>query len=236
MRNSYVLPTLLSASLIAHNNCSLESSANTTPPLICIDPGHPSEVNSGKAIKNGTTEVHIDWVVGVKLRSLLVNRGFEVVMTKPREDHLVRNADRALIANKAGAALFVRLHCDAGRSRGFAVYYPDRQGTKGGVTGPSLEVRKQSKRAAESIGAAMSKHLGGALIDGGVRGDSKTLIGSRQGVLTGSIFSKVPVVTVEMVVLTNKTEAEFIKLEAGQWQMARALAEGVAAFVCLNPR
>jgi len=42
------------------------------------------------------------------------------------------------------------------------------------------------------------------LKDGGVRGDSKTLIGSKQGALTGSIFSQVPIVTIEMVVLAIK--------------------------------
>src|ERR1051326_938015 len=30
------------------------------PSVICIDPGHPSEVNNGFAVQNGTTETHID--------------------------------------------------------------------------------------------------------------------------------------------------------------------------------
>src|ERR687897_201590 len=65
-------------------------------------------------------------------------KGYAVVLTKSAEDELVRNRDRAVVANRAGAALMVRLHCDASVERGFAVYYPDRQGrTKdGAAVGP----------------------------------------------------------------------------------------------------
>jgi N-acetylmuramoyl-L-alanine amidase len=201
------------------------------PRVICIDPGHPSEINSGKAIQNGTSEVHIAWVVALQLRKLLMDKGFQIVMTKSREDQLVRNKDRAIIANKANAALMVRLHCDASASQGFAVYAPDRQGKKDGMTGPSPQVIKRSQEAAKAIHAEMAKGLKGLLKDSGARGDSQTKIGSQQGALTGSIFSKVPVITIEMVVLSNPHDAEFIKSEEGQQKMAQAIANGVERFV-----
>jgi N-acetylmuramoyl-L-alanine amidase len=97
--------------------------------VVCIDPGHPSEVNSGLTVQNGTTETHIDWVIAEKLQKLLVAQGVKVVMTKSSEKELVKNKERALIANRAGASLMIRLHCDSSPSSGFAVYYPDRQGT-----------------------------------------------------------------------------------------------------------
>jgi N-acetylmuramoyl-L-alanine amidase len=83
--------------------------------VVCIDPGHPSEVASGRNIQNGTNETHVDWVVAEKLREALEARGYEVVLTKSSEEELVRNKDRALIANRARAALMIRLHCDASR-------------------------------------------------------------------------------------------------------------------------
>lgn len=236
MRITYVGLTLLSVSLLGLTASRSESSDNSRPPVICIDPGHPSEVNSGKSLQNGTSEVHIAWLVGLRLRELIVNQGFRVVMTKASENQLVRNKDRALIANQARASLMVRLHCDASTAKGYAVYYPDRQGTKEGVTGPSVEIQKRSKAAAEAIVTAMSKALGGVLVNGGVRGDSKTRIGSKQGALTGSIFSKVPVVTIEMVVLTNKSDAAFIKAKSGQEQVARAIADGIVAYVSPHRR
>lgn len=196
-------------------------------PIVCLDPGHPSEVSSGAEMQNGTSEVHIAWKVALELKKILEAHGSKVVLTKSKENELVKNKDRALVANEANATLMVRLHCDASPDSGFAIYYPDRQGMKDGVTGPSETVMQRSRQAADSIHAAMAPALKGILKDGGVRGDSQTLIGSKQGALTGSIFSQVPVVTIEMVVLRNKSDAEFIKTRAGQRKMAQAIAAGV---------
>ena len=201
--------------------------------VVCVDPGHPSEVASGKNIQNGTSETHVDWAVASKLRDLLEARGYEVVLTKAAEDELVRNKDRALVANRARAALMIRLHCDASQERGYAVYYPDRQGrARDGTVGPSAYVIEESRRAAEAVHSALAEGLAGALNDNGVRTDYQTKVGREQGgALTGSIFSDVPVVTIEMVVLSSPQDAEFIKAEAGQQRMAEAIAEGVARFV-----
>lgn len=182
-------------------------------------------------MQNGTNETHIDWVVANRLDKLLRDKGFHVVMTKSSEKQLVRNKERALIANRANADLMVRLHCDTGHSRGFALYYPDRTGTRDGVTGPSEEVRSRSKQAALALAAEMQRALSGHLKSDGVLGDSRTFVGSKQGVLTGSIFSKVPVVTIEMVVLSNRADAAFIKTTEGQDKMARAIAAGVEQFL-----
>ena len=200
--------------------------------VVCIDPGHPSEVASGRNVQNGTSETHVDWVVATKLREALEARGYEVVLTKSSEEELVRNKDRALIANRARADLMIRLHCDASTERGFAVYYPDRQGkAKDGSVGPSRDVIEGSRRAAEAIHAGLAEGLQGALNDNGVRTDYQTKVGREQGgALTGSIFSEVPVVTIEMVVLSNAEDAEFIKTEEGQRRMAESIADGVARF------
>jgi N-acetylmuramoyl-L-alanine amidase len=201
--------------------------------IVCIDPGHPSEVASGKNIQNGTSEAHTDWAVATKLRDALEARGYEVVMTKDSEDELVRNKDRALVANRAQASLMIRLHCDASAERGFAVYYPDRQGrAKDGTTGPGAGVIEESRRAAEAVHAGLVEELTDALNDNGVRTDFQTKVGRDQGgALTGSIFSEVPVVTIEMVVLSDGADAEFIKTEEGQRRMAEAIAKGIERYV-----
>ena len=200
--------------------------------IVCIDPGHPSEVASGKNLQNGTSEAHTDWAVATKLREELEARGYEVVLTKASEDELVRNKDRALVANRARASLMIRLHCDASAERGFAVYYPDRRGrARDGTTGPGAGVIEESRRAAEAVHAGLADGLSGALNDNGVRTDFQTKVGREQGgALTGSIFSEVPVVTIEMVVLSDAADAEFIKTEEGQRRMADAIADGVARF------
>src|ERR1044072_6216111 len=72
--------------------------------IVCIDPGHPSEVASGKNVQNGTSENRTNWAVATKLRDELEARGYEVVMTKSAEDELVRNKESALVANRARGA------------------------------------------------------------------------------------------------------------------------------------
>lgn len=223
-----LLPLLLS---LAQAPLGAEAAPAAGAPVVVIDPGHPSEVSSGAVVQNGTTEVAVAWAVAVRLRRELERRGYQVLLTKARERELVRNRERAEIANRAGAALMIRLHCDATSDSGFALYYPDRQGTAHGRTGPTREVIARSRAAAESLHVDMAADLGAVLKDGGVRGDSRTAVGARQGALTGSIFSEVPVVTVEMVVLSNARDARFIRNDAGQERMALALANGVERFL-----
>jgi len=200
--------------------------------VVCLDPGHPSEVSSGKGMTNGVTELDMNWQVSEKLAALLAQiPGLKVVKTRQVRDQLTTNRERAEIANRAGAALLLRLHCDSGKGSGFAFYYPDQQGKKQGVVGPSSQVIAASRKAAQAVHAGMAKTLAGALKDNGIRGDSSTYIGRKQGALTGSIFSQVPVVTVEMVFLDNKADAAFIKSPQGQQRLAQALAEGVKLYL-----
>ncbi|MCL5459957.1 hypothetical protein M3M33_15070, partial [Loigolactobacillus coryniformis] len=81
---------------------------------------------------------------------------------------------------------------------------------KDGVRGPSKSVIAASKRAASAFHSAVIKDLDGALKSRGVRTDKQTAIGGKQGALTGSIFSRVPVVLAEMCVLSNRKDEAFI--------------------------
>jgi len=201
-------------------------------PVICVDPGHPSETSAGTISRDGSlTETHLDWVIAKRLQVLLTNSGYRVVMTKSREPERVTNRRRAEIANHAHAVLFLRLHCDSAPTSGLATYYPDRRGTTQGTTGPSAKVMMESHLAATAIHTRVMKRLVGKLRDRGVHGESATRIGARQGALTGSIFAQVPAVTVEMVVLDNRHDFAFAKSEAGQKALAEALFEGVTSYV-----
>ena len=199
--------------------------------IVCLDPGHPSETSRGTESRDHRlTELHVNWIIAQRLMALLKVDGATVIPTKTYELQVVTNRRRAEIANAAHANLLLRLHCDAGEQSGLATYFPDRQGTRFGVTGPSPAVIAASHRAAEIFQPAVVAILHGSLPNAGIKGDSKTGIGSKQGALTGSIFSQVPALTVEMCVLTNPHDYQFIRTAAGQEQMARALLAGVEAY------
>lgn len=203
---------------------------------VCIDPGHPSEKNDGLAVTNDLREVTVNWQVAVLLQRELEKDGINVVMTKKSEGDFVTNENRATIANEARADLFLRLHADAGNSTGFTIYYPRQKGSIHGTTGPDTDVLRSSAAAATLFHQSFAEALRGKLRDNGTRGDEETLIGGRQGALTGSIFSKVPTILVEMVFLTNPADAEWIKQESNRIVMAKALAAGVRAVRSANEK
>lgn len=198
------------------------------PKTVCIDPGHPSEVGVGTQ-GSKLTELHANWTIAVRLRDLLREDGFRVVMTKQSEKEFVRNRRRSEIANEAKADLMVRLHCDASPKPGFAVYYPDRKGTAEGTTGPAGDVIRRTAPLARRFHAALAAGLKGEMEDQGLMSDIKTAVGGKQGALTGSIFSQVPVVLVEMATITLKHDEAFMLSEVGQRKMSEALAAGVKA-------
>lgn len=199
--------------------------------VLCVDPGHTSETSQGTASRDGRlTERHVNWEVALRLRRLLEDAGATVVLTKTRESEVVTNRRRAEIANHAHADLLLRLHCDAASASGIATFYPDRQGTVQGHTGPTPAVIQASHRAVELFHPAAVAALRGHLPDRGIKGDSQTGVGGKQGALTGSIFSEVPALTVEMCVLTNAHDYAFIRTPAGLDAMADALCAGVIAY------
>jgi N-acetylmuramoyl-L-alanine amidase len=198
--------------------------------LVCVDPGHPSETSAG-AKAGGLSENRLNWQVALRLKARLDAAGVACVLTKTRENEYVTNRRRAEIANAAGAWLLIRLHCDTGAGRGYTWYYPDRAGTKDGVTGPPKAVRDASRQAANVLNNAMKPVLAGSLRSNPVRTDAATFVGGKQGgVLTGSIFSLVPTALIEMCFINQKADARFIASDAGREKMAEALAAGVRAY------
>ncbi len=197
---------------------------------VCVDPGHPSEVGEGTHGKK-ITEMHAAWAVAKKLEALLKEAGAEVKLTKNREREMVRNRKRAEIANAFGADLMVRLHCDSEASTGFAVYIPTRPGraADGGV-GPSREVIRTCAALGKTFHKGFSTAMQGSpLRNRGLKSDLETSVGGKQGALTGSIYSKVPVVLIEMCVLTNPIDDSYMASEAGQRRVAESICAGVVA-------
>lgn len=202
-------------------------------PRICIDPGHPSEVGPGTRGKH-LTEIRAAWLVSKQLAKKLRADGYFVKLTKSSEDQFVKNRKRAQIANSFKADLLVRLHCDSSTKSGFAVYYPDRKGSAAGYSGPSDKVIEQSTLLSHKFFAAFTKVIGSSLVNNGLMPDIKTAVGSKQGALTGSIFSQVPVLLVEMVTLTQPSDEAFLANTSSRRKMVQALERGVLAAVPLR--
>lgn len=231
----FVIALMIVLSALAVAGSPYRTFANELIPasrfVIAIDPGHPSETSNGCA-HHGVTELQICWDVALKLEQLIASEpDMLAIKTKPAVDTMVTNRQRAELANDASATIMVRLHCDSANGSGCTIYYPDKQGTVQGVTGPSEEIITQSRIAAECMQNGMSQILGTQLKLNPIKTDSVTFVGAKQGALTGSIFARVPAVVVEMVYLNNASDAAFIKAPEGQDLLARAMLAGIREFI-----
>lgn len=98
---------------------------------ICIDPGHQEKGNfqkeelapGSKIMKykvaggatGGTTkkpEYKLTLEIGLKLRDVLKSNGYDVFMVREKNDVNISNKERALMTNKAGCSVYLRLHAD----------------------------------------------------------------------------------------------------------------------------
>lgn len=197
---------------------------------ICIDPGHPSEAGRGTRGRR-LTEIEAAWSVAKELERSLVRRGYRVLLTKGSPGEFKSNPDRAGVANRSNADLLLRLHCDAAGGSGVAVYYPNRTGARGSTRGPSRATIARSKSIAEAFHRALVRQLAGIHPDRGLKTDGHTKIGGRQGALTGSIYAKVPVILVEMAVLTNPRDERFLAEAGTRAKFVGALAAAVLSSV-----
>jgi N-acetylmuramoyl-L-alanine amidase len=199
------------------------------PFRICLDPGHPSENNDRRELLNGVREVEVNWAVAQALKKLLEEKGYGVVLTKSSLDEYVTNKRRAEIANEAAADLMLRLHADSEGPSGFTLFCPRKQGQIKGISGPSPAVIEASGLAAKVFHGAFVSELREQLKNNGIKGDEQTLTGGKQDALTGSIYSTVPVLLIEMCNLAKPTDARWIREPANQQAFAKALLAGVTA-------
>jgi N-acetylmuramoyl-L-alanine amidase len=100
-----------------------ESNTTTRKRIIVLDPGHGGK-DPGCIGRGGTKEKTVVLSVGRKLRTALQNAGFAVYMTRA-DDTYLKLAERAAIAERKKADLFISIHANANPSRsmkGFSIY------------------------------------------------------------------------------------------------------------------
>jgi N-acetylmuramoyl-L-alanine amidase len=88
--------------------------AQNKPFVVVIDPGHGGK-DPGN-LGNGFKEKDIVLDVSMQVGALLQQQGVEVIYTR-KKDVFIELYDRAPVANKADADLFVSIHCDSHNSQ-----------------------------------------------------------------------------------------------------------------------
>ncbi len=203
--------------------------------VVVIDPGHqsrsdqslepvgPGSTSKKAKVSGGATgvatkvaEYEIALQISTNLAARLRKAGVKVVMTRTTNDVNLSNVERAAIANRAKADLFVRIHANSSpdpKRAGMSTLYPaaNRWAKKHSLV---------SKRAAMKVQAAALASTGAA--DDGVepRGD-----------LAGFNYAKVPSVLVECGFLSNPVEDRLLASPHYQDKIAQGIADGVLAYL-----
>ena len=141
--------------------------------VVVIDPGHDLRANTQtepigpgsstrkikdgggtRGVVSGLREADLNLRVGLRVRALLQQAGVKVVMTRTRTARTsMGNVARARIANRAGAALFLRIHADGSTdpaAGGTHTLYPALR------RGWTDDVYAESRRAARIVQAEPS--------------------------------------------------------------------------------
>jgi N-acetylmuramoyl-L-alanine amidase len=212
---------------------------------VMIDPGH-----GGMSVGTGTSglvEKNLTLDIAERLRRILAQRSFTVLMTR-EEDRPVALADRAALANRAGADIFVSIHLnwiEDRNARGVETYY----------LGPTDDPYLTQLAAAENRDSGYSMADLRGILDGiyaGVREDnSRRLAESVQASLFRSLRKTAPEVTdrgvkaapfivllstempailAEVSCLSNEEEARQLARPEYRQHIAEALANGIGAY------
>jgi N-acetylmuramoyl-L-alanine amidase len=206
-------------------------------PVVVIDAGHDlrgnpdtEPIGPGSATRkikdgggthgvvSGLTEAELNLRVAARLRPLLERAGVRVVMTRTESAGTsMGNIARARIANRARAALFLRIHADGSSDpsvRGSHTLHPALR------RGWTDDVYAKSRHAARIVQAALVRALG--FPDRGLQERSD---------FTGFNWADVPVILVEMGFMTNRTDDRLLATEAYQRRAAAGLCRGTLAFL-----
>ena len=174
--------------------------------VVVIDPGHGGK-DPGMVTVNGILEKRVVLHVARAVRQRLVAAGVAVVMTRA-DDRFIELEERARIANRAGADLFVSIHADSAPNRS--------------ARGHTIYVARAA--SGESLAAADK-------IDARLAGMGVHSRGVRRANFRVLVKTTCPAVLVEVGYLSNRAEARKLASSSYRSSIADAVAAGVLAFL-----
>ena len=205
------------------------------PKIIAIDAGHGGVDQGTENRRLGYKEKTFTLDVSRRLKTLLEKQGYTVVLTRPT-DATVDKLTRVMIANRAGADLFVSVHFNAlpndQKTQGsevftFAPQFQRSTNSWSPLEPDDTEIDSAPANRFDAWNSLLAHMIHRELLAGLKTWDRGKKIG-HLGVLRGLTC---PGVLVESGFLSNDTEARKIGTEAYRQQTAAALAAGIQAYV-----
>jgi N-acetylmuramoyl-L-alanine amidase len=169
---------------------------------------------NGSATKRDESLVNLE--VSLRIQKELEARGVKVIMIRKSQNVNITNAERAQIANKAGADLLLRIHCDDVSNRslhGLLTMVPAKNKWTGPIVAPSAKAGKTIQSATLATTGAK---------DRGIMPTAE---------MSGFNWSKVPAVIVEMGMMSNAAEDRLLSSATYQQKLATGISNGVVTYL-----
>ena len=205
--------------------------------LIAIDPGHQSpdidmsgqepnapgsgdfkQKSAGGTVGRftGIPEYELNLEIALMLRDRLTEQGYDVILTRENNETAISNAERACLANDAGAEFSLRIHANGSED-------PSVNGAMaliGSAENPYVGgVYEESYRLAETILNCYCSASG--MQNFGIRCNDT---------MTGINWSQIPVVILEMGFMTNQQDDTNMSDATYRELMVDGIVDGINAY------
>jgi len=197
---------------------------------IVLDPGHGGKDSGAINRRYGLQEKQLALEVANRLKELLEQVGYEVVMTR-KKDTYIPLAERSRAANRANADLFISIHFNAAASTSASgletfVLTPQYQASS---KYPKPSARDQTRYAGndqDTWNVLAAYHVQCALV-GGMGGSDRGLKRARFLVLKNL---ECPGMLVELGFISHAQTAQKLMSSVDRQRIAQALFNGIVAY------
>lgn len=203
--------------------------------LVVIDPGHQLYEDRGKeaigpggadtetrmeagnvGVATGMQERDLNYAVCMKLKAILEDRGYKVMLTHNNNGASISNVERTQVANKLYADAYISLHTNSVEDDTVKGMFTICQTAENSY---NAEMQTQNKELSTLILDAMVKSTGANKLD--IQQTDKN---------AAINWCQVPMTVVQMGHLSNADEDRLMTTEAYQQKIAEGIANGLDQF------